>query len=285
MSIIFKTLQKLNNQSAENIQNPVSLKENMRPSPLADKQIRKAAAGLSLLLLGAAALFMFYPTSNPVTPNLCKDNTSASYSVANASIAPASLEGSIQAIFLSDENMRKFRESSDPYIFLPPEVRGELKESPVFYPKEIRRKKIISSKGKISAKPGFKPTKKKRRPIVGSVITEQQIVRKIEMCIIEGETQKAEELLKQLAVIKGEDSIYVMKLKAFFFLRTGETRPAVALLRKVLATNADDVEAGINMAILEIKLKEYSKAKERLTRLKGLYPENRVIPNLLSKLN
>jgi len=117
------------------------------------------------------------------------------------------------------------------------------------------------------------------------VITEQQIVKKIETCIIEGDTQKAEKLLKQLTNIKGENSIYVMKLRAFFLLRTGENKPAVALLRKVLANNENDVEAGINMAILEIRLNEYSQAKERLTRLKGLYPENRIISNLLSRLD
>ena len=39
------------------------------------------------------------------------------------------------------------------------------------------------------------------------------------------------------------------------------------------------------MAILEIRLREYSLAKARLTRLKNIYPENTVISNLLSKLD
>ena len=71
----------------------------------------------------------------------------------------------------------------------------------------------------------------------------------------------------------------------FSVYRTGEDRPAVALLKKVLARNANDVEAGINMSILEIRSKEYEQAKERLTRLQSRYPENTVISNLLSRLD
>ncbi len=244
MSIIFQTLKKLNNPSAENIQKQVGLKENMRTSSLTGKQLRNSAVVLSVFMMGAAVVFLFYPFSDPVNLKLSKDNTSAAYSVANASIVPVSPESSIQAIFLSDENVRKHSEDSGSYIFLPPEISEEPKEPSVVFRQKIKQKKRPSAQNKISDKSHFRPERKDRKSIAGTVISEQKIVKRIEISIIEGEIQKAEKLLEQLAAIKGEDSIYVMKLRAFFFLRTGENRPAVALLKKVLARNADDVEAG-----------------------------------------
>jgi len=285
MSIIFQTLKKLNNQSAENIQKQVGLKENMRTYSLTNKQLRNSAVVLSVFMMGAAVVFLFYPFSDPVNLKLSKDNTSAAYSVANASIVPVSPESSIQAVFLSDENVGKSLKDSGPYIFLPPEISEEPKEPSVVFRQKIKQKKRLPAQNKIADKSHFRPERKDRRSIAGPVISEQQIVKKIETSIVEGETQRAEELLEQLAAIKGEDSIYVMKLRAFFFLQAGEDRPAVALLKKVLARNANDVEAGINMSILEIRSKEYEQAKERLTRLQNRYPENMVISNLLSRLD
>jgi tetratricopeptide (TPR) repeat protein len=285
MSIIFQTLKKLNNPSAENIQKQVGLKENMRTSSLTGKQLRNSAVVLSVFMMGAAVVFLFYPFSDPINLKLNKNNTSAAYSVANASIVPVSPESSIQAIFLSDENVRKHSEDSGSYIFLPPEISEEPKEPSVIFRQKTKQKKRPSAQNKISDKSHFRPERKDRKSIAGTVISEQKIVKRIEISIIEGEIQKAEKLLEQLAAIKGEDSIYVMKLRAFFFLRTGENRPAVALLKKVLARNADDVEAGINMAFLEIRSKEYEQAKKRLTRLKSRYPENMVVSNLLSRLD
>jgi hypothetical protein len=285
MSIIFQTLKKLNNQSAGNIQNQVGLKENMRTYSLTGKQLRNSAVVLSVFMMGAAVVFLFYPFSDPVNLKLSKDNTSAAYLVANASIVPVSPESSIQAVFLSDENVRKYLEDPGPYIFLPPEISEEPKEPSVVFRQKIKQKKRPSAQNKISDKSHFRPERKDRKSIAVPVISEQQIVKKIEISIREGEIQRAEELLEQLAAIKGEDSIYVMKLRAFFCLHTGKNRSAVSLLKKVLARNADDVEAGINMAILEIRLKEYSQAKLRLTRLKSIYLDNTIISNMLSKLN
>jgi tetratricopeptide (TPR) repeat protein len=285
MSIIFQTLKKLNNQSAENIQKQVSLKENMRTYSLTGKQLRNSAVVLLVFMMGAAVVFLFYPFSDPVNLKLSKDNTSAAYSVANASIVPVSPESSIQAIFLSDENVRKPSKDSGSYIFLPPEISEEPKEPSVIFRQKTKQKKRPSAQNKISDKSHFRPERKDRKSIAGTVISEQKIVKRIEISIIEGEIQTAEKLLEQLAAIKGEDSIYVMKLRAFFLLRTGENRPAIALLKKILAHNADDVEAGINMAFLEIRSKEYEQAKKRLTRLKSRYPENMVVSNLLSRLD
>jgi tetratricopeptide (TPR) repeat protein len=285
MSIIFQTLKKLNNPSAENIQKQVGLKENMRTSSLTGKQLRNSAVVLSVFMTGATVVFLFYPFSDPINLKLNKNNTSAAYSVANASIVPVSPESSIQAVFLSDENVRKPSKDPGSYIFLPPEISEEPKEPSVIFRQKTKQKKRPSAQNKISDKSHFRPERKDRKSIAGTVISEQKIVKRIEISIIEGEVQKAKKLLEQLAAIKGEDSIYVMKLRAFFFLRTGENRPAVALLKKVLARNADDVEAGINMAFLEIRSKEYEQAKKRLTRLKSRYPENMVVSNLLSRLD
>jgi len=285
MSIIFQTLKKLNNQSAEIIQKQVGLKQNLRTNYLSGKKLRNAAAALSLFLVFVMSVFLFYLSSDSKNVLSSKDNNSVSYATANASMVPVSPKSSRQAVFLSDENVTKYLEDSGPYIFLPPEISEEPKEPSVVFRQKIKQKKRLPAQNKISDKSHFRPERKDRKSIAGPVISEQQIVKRIEISIVEGETQRAEELLEQLAAIKGEDSIYVMKLRAFFFLRTGEDRPAAALLKKVLARNANDVEAGINMSILEIRLKYYSQAKKRLTLLQNRYPENMVISNLLSRLD
>jgi tetratricopeptide (TPR) repeat protein len=282
MSIIFQTLKKLNNQSAGIIQKQVGLKQNLRTNYLSGKKLRNAAAALSLFLVFVMSVFLFYLSSDSKNVLSSKDNNSVSYATANASIVPSAPENKIQAVFLSDENVKKQQADPSIFVFTPPDSSEDLKLPYSFSARKTESQTVAPAQNKKTGEPGFTPAKRIRE---SSVITEQQIVKKIQISFIEGDMKNAENLLEQLAAIKGEDSIYVMKLRAFFCLHTGKNRSAVSLLKKVLARNADDAEAGINMAILEIRLKEYSQAKLRLTRLKSIYPANTIISNMLSKLD
>jgi len=99
-----------------------------------------------------------------------------------------------------------------------------------------------------------------------------------------GDDDNIEDCLKRLASIKGEDYAYVLKVRAYWYLRKKEYASAALLLEKVLDENENDIEAGINMAIIEVNRDQGEKARKRLRRLKGIYPENTRIPEILAKL-
>jgi len=65
----------------------------------------------------------------------------------------------------------------------------------------------------------------------------------------------------------------VLKLRAYWFMRQGDYDKAAELLSRVLKENKDDLEAGVNMAIIEIRANEITKAKKRLARLRDIYQE------------
>ncbi|MEW6264227.1 MAG: tetratricopeptide repeat protein [Thermodesulfobacteriota bacterium] len=106
----------------------------------------------------------------------------------------------------------------------------------------------------------------------------------IQSAVSRNDFGQAEKLINQFASALGEENDYVIKLKAFSDLRRGDYDSAAKRLNQVLARNRNDLEAGLNMAILEIKTERYEEAHKRLSRLKEMYPDNARIPELLDKL-
>ena len=92
-------------------------------------------------------------------------------------------------------------------------------------------------------------------------------------------------LLDQLALLKGKNNCYVLKLRAFCFMNRDDFDSAASLLNRVLQENENDLEAGINMSIIEIKNGQMNKAKNRLYRLRDNNPYDTTIPELIHKLN
>jgi len=116
MSIIFQALQKLSHESAENIKKQIDLKKNLRTYPLSKNQQRVAAAILSLCILIILSAVMYYLTPDSIDIKHSKDTPSVSYSAANASTVPSSLENAMQTVFLSDENIRNEHSNSSPFV-------------------------------------------------------------------------------------------------------------------------------------------------------------------------
>jgi thioredoxin-like negative regulator of GroEL len=59
---------------------------------------------------------------------------------------------------------------------------------------------------------------------------------------------------------------------------------AEPLLAKVLEREKDDLEAGINMAIVEINTNKIRAAQTRLSNLKTIYDTDTSIPELIRKI-
>ncbi len=111
-----------------------------------------------------------------------------------------------------------------------------------------------------------------------------RLVSKINRAIRDDDYDHVEKLLDQLAVLKGNENSYVMKLKAFWLLKQEDYDSAALILEKVLEKDENDMEAGINMAVVEVNNDKQPDAWERLLKLKEIYPDNTLIPELMEKL-
>jgi hypothetical protein len=108
-----------------------------------------------------------------------------------------------------------------------------------------------------------------------------RMVSKIERSMIEGDMDHAKVLIDQLAELKGEESPYFLKLMAVWHMRQRDYESAASLLTRVLEKKEDDLEAGINMAIIEIKTHRLDEARKRLAGLREIYQANTLIPELI----
>ena len=104
-----------------------------------------------------------------------------------------------------------------------------------------------------------------------------------------GSDEQIKKLFDELVTLKGQNNSYVLKLKAVWHIHNKEFERAEDLLKIVLSKNEHDQEAGINMAIVEIKTQHIQKAYERLENLREIYPENiriaEIIQNMKPLLN
>ncbi|MBW2265724.1 MAG: tetratricopeptide repeat protein [Deltaproteobacteria bacterium] len=119
---------------------------------------------------------------------------------------------------------------------------------------------------------------------VGKAQKINRLVSKIEKSMTIGDIDDAKARIDELAVLKGEQSSYVLKLRAFWHMRQGDFEAPVSLLTAVLAQEQNDLEAGINMAIVEIKTHRLDKARKRLAKLREVYPANTIIEDIIQKM-
>ena len=110
------------------------------------------------------------------------------------------------------------------------------------------------------------------------------LVAKIQSFLDTRGSDQLEDLIDKLALLKGKESNYVLKLRAFLCMRKDDYESAALLLNDVLRKNENDLEAGINMAIVEIKTSQIPEAIKRLAKLREIYPEDTLIPELIQKL-
>ncbi len=93
--------------------------------------------------------------------------------------------------------------------------------------------------------------------------------------------RETEQLIQKLTDLTHKDNPYLLKIKSFFFIKTGKNNQAAEILQKILATDQNDLEANINMAIIEIKNGKIEDAHFRLVNLAKIYPENSTIQDLI----
>lgn len=161
----------------------------------------------------------------------------------------------------------------------------EVAKRPKIYTKN---NKNVPPSLKSSAQTKKKGSLQKRRVITKQTKSEKNmtiasIVTKINRAIGSGNSSETKILIDRLSLLKGENSDYVLKLRAYWHLSEGNNSSAAYFLNRMLTKNRDDFDAGINMAILELKTDRIDKGKKRLRKLREIYPDNELISDLLKK--
>ena len=142
----------------------------------------------------------------------------------------------------------------------------------------------VSGRPKSQAKPEEDKSERIRLANVEKSARLTRLVAKIQEAIQSGESTRVEMLMNRFESIKGKENDYIIRLKAFWQLEQGDHEAAASLLSSLLKKDEDDLEAGINMAVLEIRTQKVDQARSRLKRLRHIYHDNTVIPALLKKI-
>jgi len=111
------------------------------------------------------------------------------------------------------------------------------------------------------------------------------MVARVQHAMRAGDEKEVENSLRTLESLKGKKDDYVMRLKAFWFLKQQRYSMARALLEELVSKNENDLDAGINLAILDIKTNRVEAARKRLKAMRRLHEENTVIPGILEKIS
>jgi len=108
-----------------------------------------------------------------------------------------------------------------------------------------------------------------------------RLTREVNMAMASGDNEKMESSLAEIANLTGPDSPYLLKLQAYWHLTRSEHEnsprelaQAEELLARVLTQVPDDLDAGLNMAIVEIREQNYTGARQRLETLVMKYSED-----------
>ncbi len=109
------------------------------------------------------------------------------------------------------------------------------------------------------------------------------LVTQLQTAIQNKDAGRSDALLTQLAALRGAQDPFTLKMQAYWCLQKEDYNGARGFLLPVLAANADDLEAGLNMAVVEIRTHQTRQAHARLLKLRDLYPENGDVISMLQQ--
>ncbi|MBF0179763.1 MAG: tetratricopeptide repeat protein [Magnetococcales bacterium] len=101
-----------------------------------------------------------------------------------------------------------------------------------------------------------------------------RVVGDLRLAMSRGDAQQVEQLLATLGQVKagGEKDPFVLNMRAYWEISRGRHDNAAAILKQILERRPDDLEAGLNMAVVEMRTSRPAEAKARLFALLKLYP-------------
>jgi len=169
-----------------------------------------------------------------------------------------------------------------PVLLKRPPVPG----SPAESGSPVKNRKISPDPGtspsqtKIQAQQDVLRAEKEKRTQKTSAIS--LLAEDLEEAIGKDDTLRTHLLFDALAKESGPGSLYYLKLKAFQNIREENYESAKKILNQILARDMNDFDANFNMAVIEIREQKFINAKQRLIRLKEIYPSRDTVDDLLN---
>lgn len=111
-----------------------------------------------------------------------------------------------------------------------------------------------------------------------------QLSHQITSAMQSGDPALVTRLMKELEKTQGTDSLFLIRLKAYWQIQQNHLEKARELLEQVLARKPDDKESGVNLAVVDMRAGRMAPARRRLEQLQHLYPEDDEIAAALQKL-
>ncbi len=308
MSVIFKTLKKLKTESAD--RGKSRKKRVHRKRVYSFKTVLNSPFSVLLLLsgfiiIGAGTLYGYFQFCDATGEKV------KGFSISNTEIQRSTDEHpdrSIESKGTESLNWVKHSDSSQ-IEYRPPEIdNNSIKTFRISKPANDKRplvtaeEKLSDSKGalkkddfaEIQTEKTGKPSSAEVSPVpdvekifLANVKKNAKIARLVADIRWEmghSDKKRTEKLLDELVLIKGQNNSYVLKLKAVCHIRNQEYERAADLLKIILTKNERDLEAGINMAIVEINTKQEKNAYRRLEKLQKIYPENIRLAEIMQSL-
>ena len=308
MSVIFKTLNKLKTESTE--------KEDSKNKLVRKKGIyffRNALYSpsyvflllLILTVVGAGTLYGYYHIRETTDENI------KGFSINNTSIQKLNdVDTSVSSEDKESKSQKEPKDSGSNRVeYIPPESNdGKVEVYSSNKAVDVEKPFITAKKTSPNSKESTKrnavakaKSEKSAQPLAGEVSAVPEVEKiflanakkneKIARLVADihwemgnGNKNQTEKYLEELALLKGQNNSYVLKLKAVWHIHNKEFERAKDLLKLVLTKNELDQEAGINMAIIEINTKQMDNAYQRLSKLQAVYPENIRITEIMQDL-
>jgi hypothetical protein len=308
MSVIFKTLKKLSTESSE--------KENSSHKLVYRKRIcffknalyspsYVAVLFLILTALGAGTLYGYYHLRETT------DENTKGFAVPNTNVQKLTNVDTSEGLENKEsKNQKGTKDSASRRIeYIPPETNDSnvevnssnepdnaripfvtAKKTSLKFNESIKKNAIVKTKNKKENEPmatEVSPVPEVEKIFLANAKKNAKIARlvaDIRWEMANGNKNRTEKYLDELALLKGQNNSYVLKLKAVWYIHNKEFEQAKNLLKIVLTENEFDQEAGINMAIIEINAKQMEDAYQRLSKLQTLYPENIRIAEIMQDL-
>ncbi|MFK5986504.1 MAG: tetratricopeptide repeat protein, partial [Pseudomonadota bacterium] len=81
-------------------------------------------------------------------------------------------------------------------------------------------------------------------------------------------------VLNKIEILAGKSSMVLLRLKAYWALQQSRNNTAQSFYQNILDQQPEDLEAGLNMALLDVRIGRYKNAITRLKQMKKIYPDS-----------
>ncbi len=108
----------------------------------------------------------------------------------------------------------------------------------------------------------------------------QRLVGNLRAAMARRDREAVTELFGHLESLRGREDTFILKLKGFWHMSNGEQQEAEQALVRVLARLPDDLDANLNMALIESRSGRMNEAKYRAERLRARYPGDQRVQEL-----